>query len=350
MNSIKELWAVNYTLSLAGILCLLSLFAAAAFAQSTSVEYPTPVSTNELAGRILARDLGDARLTSYYYTFNGSQGDIFVNVATANFNGDIDIFVADGLRPLSKISFYADSSVTETGRVIYLRKPERLILRVQGRTPDDNPATFRIKFAGSFVAIEGGNQPEEPKLPEVDTADAGAVRVNSVGTIIQPEPKPKPPAKTSVAKNEESEENRSSEEPAKVIITDNAETAKTEESEAKTEEAKSGNDTEKKPAPPPKRTTRNSRNRAATRTPPAASRTRNKPAPKKADPIAVAEAKPNPLENVRMIVLMKDGERLEFPMTDVFRFSMTNGMLSITTKDGKIIRKPLLDIQEFSIK
>src|SRR6185369_8954624 len=147
------------------------------FAQSSDQSYPTPVTTSEVAGVIKARDIGDARLTSYFYTFNGDQGDIFVNVVSKNFTGDIDIFIADGLRPLSKIIVYADSTEAETGRVIYLRKPEKLILRIEGRSPNDDPATFKLKFAGSFVAaVDTGEQ--QPDLPEVKVENDSGVRVN----------------------------------------------------------------------------------------------------------------------------------------------------------------------------
>src|ERR1041385_3756036 len=105
-------------------------------AQSTDQSFPTSVTGNELAGRIKARDIGDARLTTYYYTFNARQGDLFVNVVTKNLNGSIYIFNAEGLRPLGQILVYADLSASETGRVIYFRKPEKLILRVEGRTPN----------------------------------------------------------------------------------------------------------------------------------------------------------------------------------------------------------------------
>ena len=119
-------------------------------AQSTNQSFPTPVSSNEISGTIKARDIGDARLTSYFYTFNGNQGDIFINVVTKNLDGDIDVFTADNLRPLTKIRVYSDNPEGETGRVIYLRQPQKLILRIEGKTPTDEPATFRIKFAGSF--------------------------------------------------------------------------------------------------------------------------------------------------------------------------------------------------------
>jgi len=95
----------------------------AVFAQSTNQNFPTPVTTNEISGTIRARDLGDARLTSYFYTFNGNQGDVFINVVTNNLDGDIDVFTADGLRPLTKIRVYSDNPEGETGRVIYLRQP-----------------------------------------------------------------------------------------------------------------------------------------------------------------------------------------------------------------------------------
>jgi hypothetical protein len=65
-------------------------------AQSTNQSYPTAVTSNEISGAIKARDLGDARLTSYFYVFNGNQGDVFINVVANNFNGNIDVFTADG--------------------------------------------------------------------------------------------------------------------------------------------------------------------------------------------------------------------------------------------------------------
>ncbi|MDQ3799613.1 MAG: hypothetical protein M3384_09195, partial [Acidobacteriota bacterium] len=153
-------------------------------AQSTNQDFPTPVTSSEINGKIPARDIGDARLTNYFYVFNGTQGDVFINVTATNLNGDIDVFTAGSLRPLTKISLYAGDSTTETGRVIYLRKPERLILRIEGRTPNDNPATFRVKFAGSFVPLEATAETEAPKLPEIKPNENSNVRVNSVGTII----------------------------------------------------------------------------------------------------------------------------------------------------------------------
>ena len=158
----------------ASILCFIAIFFISASGQSTVIDYPTPVYTNEIRGAIRARDIGDPRLTSHFYTFLGSQGDVFLNVVTKNFSGDIDVFLAEGLKPLTKIVVYAETAESETGRVVYLRKPEKLILRIEGSSPNDDPATYQIKFAGSFEASKDP-MPQEPDLPKVDAAAEGSV-------------------------------------------------------------------------------------------------------------------------------------------------------------------------------
>lgn len=165
-------------------------------AQSSDQNFPTPVTTNEINGVIKARDIGDPRLTTYFYTFDGTQGDVFINVVSKNFNGDIDVFTAEALAPLAKMVMYAGTDSTETGRLIYLRKPEHLILRVQGRTPNDDPATFRVKFGGSFVALQPRKVEEAPTVAGAnDDGDKPGVQVNSVGTIVAVIPKPRPTPK-----------------------------------------------------------------------------------------------------------------------------------------------------------
>lgn len=354
MKGKKELLFLSYKLEIAKILCLLCLFggtgALSARAQSTSVEYPTAVTTNEITGRILARDLGDARLTAYYYTFNGSQGDIFINVSASNFNGDFDVFIAEGLRPLTKISFYSDSSVTETGRVIYLRKPEKLILRVEGRSPDDNPATFRIKFAGSFVAAQDNGQSQEPKLPEVKTENTSGIRVNSVGTIIRPAPTPETKERVAQNKTNDASETGKNANDSQKAVADNPDTAAKTDDSNKSAETKNETEKEAVVKTPKRKTPARSTRNAPRRTTPSKAKTTTTRAADKTTKPAPTTPKPDPLENVRLIVLMKDGERIEFPMTEVFRFSLNNGILTIITKDGKIHRKSILDIQKFTVE
>ena len=159
--------------------------AGAGLSQSTEQNNPTPITSNVLSGQIKARDIGDSRLTTYYFVFNGNRGDVFINVVTSNFNGDIDIFTVDALKPKTKITVYADSADNETGRVIYMRKPELLLMRIQGRTPNDDPANYQIKFAGSFGPASAIASNSDSELPTVDVKSEGTVRVNSVGTIIE---------------------------------------------------------------------------------------------------------------------------------------------------------------------
>lgn len=328
------------------ILCFVFCLSAV-HAQSTNPDAPTNVSGTEISGTINARDIGDARLTTYYYRFDGSQGDVFINVKADNFSGDIDIYYVESLRPVSKITFYADDSMTETGRVIYLRKAEQLLLRVQGRTLDDKPATFQIKFAGSFVALQD-NSGQTDDSPTIKKEDSSGIRVNSVGTIIERPAPPSKDAQETQSKNTEpvqaDEQNKAEKQEEKttddkreaVTPIDSSETEK--KTEAKPEESVAATE-KKKPAKitvsrKPKRTT------AKTEKTEKAAET-----PKETTPAPV-----DPLENVRLVVLLKNGEKMEYPMTQVFRFALSNGVLTITTKDGKIVRYPIIEVLKMTIE
>lgn len=332
-------------------------------AQSTSVDFPTPLKSAEISGKIPARDVGDARLTSFYYSFNGTQGDVFINVETANFNGDIDVFNAEGLHPLAKITLFADVSRAETGRILYLRKPEKLIMRVEGRTPDDNPATFKIKFAGSFLpSLADAESAEAPELPEVKTENGGTVRVNSVGTIIEDkktvaadEKPPTPSEETAVEtvpKKIEKRPKTAARNKSKIVVADNIESPETDKTVSEKNNNSSADAAENKAETKSKTTsgeTTPGRNRRAARN----SRTGKTAAGKTASAEksdSAAEVAADPLENVNLIVLLKNGDRLEYPMKDVFRFSLNNGVLTIVTKNGKIERRPIVEVQRMTVE
>src|SRR5690349_24141523 len=102
-------------------------------AQSLDLSKPTAIRSSTLIGHIAARDLGDARVTDHYYKFSGTPGDLLITVRNQNLNGDIDVFTAVGLRPLLKLTLYAEITTPVT-KGIYLRKPEDLILRVEARS------------------------------------------------------------------------------------------------------------------------------------------------------------------------------------------------------------------------
>ncbi len=176
-----------------------------AIPQSGDAAFPTPVTTNEISGVIPARDIGDPRLTTYYFIFNGNRGDVFINIVTNNFNGQIDIFTAKGQEPRTKITVYADNPEPETGRVIYQRQPERLIVRIQGRTPNDDPATYQLKFAGSFAPITGAAAENTNEFPDILARSEGERRVTSTGEILPPEPKPESETIAEVPEQNDSE-------------------------------------------------------------------------------------------------------------------------------------------------
>jgi hypothetical protein len=317
--------------------------------QSTNVSYPTPLRTGEIGGEIKARDIGDARLTTYYYTFLAEQGDLFINVVSRNFNGDIDVFLADGLKPLTKVVLYADVTETETGRVLYFRKPERLILRVEGRSPNDDPASFRIKFAGSFMASRDPS-PEEPELPETSAANDTGIKVNSVGTIIAVVPKvrptPKPPAVRAeepattgdVAKEVETERPSDVTARAKpeVVVTDNT-----------PEPSASPEPTDKVTAAraPARRT-------AARRSPVRTRRATRAPSRAKAEPpTSVPAEKPiDRLASIILVIEFKSGSRIERPMSEILRMTVDRGVLTVISKDGTIGRYSILDVARTTIQ
>lgn len=355
------------------IICCILFSADFSLAQSTSQSFPTPITSNEISGSVRARDLGDSRLTSYFYAFDGEQGDLFVNVVTKNFTGDIDVFLLTGLRPLTKIVIYSDLSENETGRVIYLRKPEKLLLRVQGRSPNDDAAAFKIKFAGSFVAAKDSDGATEPALPEIKLDNVSGIRVNSVGTILERIPKavPSPKEITLEAKSDENADQNAKKVTEETIdAKDAAEQPKDVDAKNETKSSLEVVVTENLPPKvrvvPPKRTRRIRARPQGRRPLKAETQTRaadEKPAvsvPKeitvrKTRPTsraknAVREKLPDPLENIRLVILFKDGKAIERPMNEVFKFSVDKGMLTVISKDGRVGRYSILDVAKVTIE
>jgi len=355
-------------------------------AQSTNQSYPTAISSNEISGRIAARDIGDARLTSYFYLFGGGQGDVFINVQTSNFNGDVDVFTHGNLKPLTKVTIYADDSTSETGRVVYLRQPAKLILRIEGRSPNDDAATFRIKFAGSFEPAPAVAETSASETPEVKSENQTDVRVNSVGTIVEVKPKPLPPPKETIAKKEEKPRRKKSvdapenkkDTKEREVAADESEPTKADVRENAIEETKEETAIEKREAEGEKKAaplgivTGNTAKRDETKTDrenspeeakeksiekttetSAKSGAENKvetavKSKPKGKPKKVKE--PNPLENIHLIILFKDGTRIERAMSEVIKVGVDKGTLTVISKDGSIGRYSILDVAKMTIE
>src|SRR3954462_12018742 len=166
-------------------LCLLIAFAISTHAQSTDQALPTPVLSNEISGRINPLDLGDPRSTRHYYAFEGTPGDLLITLDSKNLNGDVDVFTAVTFRPLMKTTMYAGAQSQDVAKSLYLRASQILILRVEARTPNDEPGNYRIKFGGSFAKFSGGIPVAEPaETAENDIDKSGANRLSSVGATI----------------------------------------------------------------------------------------------------------------------------------------------------------------------
>lgn len=328
-------------LATSGMAFVLSL---SAYGQSSDQQFPTPVKSSEVSAVIKPRDIGDSRPTTHYYTFEGEQGDLFINVQSKNFTGDIDVFVVQGLRPLTKMVLYADGSETETGRVIYLRKHETIILRVQGRTPGDDDATYRIKFAGSFAASKASDEGSND-APTVANSRPSGVQVNSVGTIIaRPTPEPEvrekeeevakvePPKEEPKGAVKTAEERKPARKPPTVKVTDPvAETPKR---------------TARTPSPSkPKVDTEGSEERAANNE--GTRRTTAEPKRPSREPKATP---PDPMVGVNLSIKLKSGKIIERPMTEVYRFTVERAVLTVINRDGSLTRYQMVDVASVTIE
>lgn len=315
-------------------LFVLTATSAPAPAQSIDSSVPSPVRGNSVTGRIPARDLGDARLTNHYFAFTGTPGDVLITVQSTNLNGDIDVFTAGSLRPLLKITVYAEIATPVT-KSIYLRKREDLVLRVEARSPNDDEGTYRLFFGGSFEPITGGPEIAEAETPATETPETrtpGTKRVSSVGARIE---EPAPPV-TEVAA-------APTPEPAREPAAEPTPEAKPAESPTpETEKPKV--EEYKRPTP--------SRN---TRTPRPAGR-RPATTPPKSDTVATTEeekpkppAEPEPEVGPRLVIETNDGTLINRSMSTVRRVTVENGQVVVVGRDGKIERVLLANVVRMSI-
>jgi hypothetical protein len=329
-----------------GFLILLILFAFPVFAQSTNESFPTPVNAAEVSGTIAARDIGDSRLTRHFYTFFAENGDLNLNIETANFDGDIDLFEAGTFRPIAKITVAAGGDASKTSRIVYFRQRERVVLRIEGRTLVDEAARYKINFSGSFAAATGLPAPPDDLTPKVERKPGEDVvaRVNSAGAIVEVLPSKKPAPKPVEEKKEV--ETPRPEPPARTARTPrtrrtppaNRRTNPPPQTESTPDISSETTAAEPKPTPAPRRT----RQPRQPRTPrqPAARRTTETP----------STPQPDPLASVRLTIQLKNGEQIERPMSDIFRVSVDKGQLTVITKNGKIERYNLLEVAKFSIE
>jgi len=317
------------------------LSSAGSLGQSTEQELPTPIRSADISATIAVRDMGDPRLTRHFFIFTGTPGDLSISVDSKNLNGDIDVFTAAGFRPLVKISLFAGDTVSRTSKSIYLRERQDLILRVEGRSPNDEPGTYRIQFGGSFEPFSGEiagaeNATSPDETPADSSSGKKGRRVSAVGARIN-EPAPVV------------EEKAAGEQPAPEVATPST------EPEAP------------KPAKTSRNRTPNRRNPRPTRPKPSA-QAKTKPAETTApeggekpaettkpdEPVQPTQL-PSPGDTQsetgpRLIIETKDGTRIERPMNTVRRVVVDNGQIIVILRTGKVERTPLTSITKMSIE
>jgi hypothetical protein len=332
----------NRITSLLACACLLLLACAGARAQSTDVDHPTPVTSSRISGRITPRDIGDSRLTRHFYILTGTPGDLVLSVESRNLDGDVDLFQAGTLRPLAKLSMYAGELSTSTSKSIYLRERLTIVLRVEARTPNDDPGSYNISFSGGFEAMAApAEQPETDTTAEqaaaIASRDKNTRRVSSVGARL---PEPEPPVETTKpAQPETSTGNGDA--TASTGVADNTETTARPATTAATRAQR----------PPSTRANRRGRRRATlpSKPPETASNSPATTAPEEAPP--VVSARPTGLEaGAKLIIETRDGMRIERYMNTVRRVTVEAGQIVVIMKDGKVARHPMADVTRMAIE
>lgn len=330
------------------LLGLLLMMVVSASAQSTDIEFPTPVRTNEISGTIVPRDVGDPRLTRYFYSLTGTNGDLAITVESQNLNGDVDLFTAGTLRPLVKLTMYAGDMPTRTSRSLYFKREEPLILRVEARTPNDTPGTFRIRFEGAFAPIVGEvrePEPVGPTTPEPNTTGRKTRRVTATGARIE-EPVEETTARTATTETPSPTtptETGASERTTETTAPATATTAEPERPRTPRSSARA-----RRPRTP-RTQTPTARNRRPSQQPPA----ETPPATQPEQP-AATQPPSTPAETAtagpRLIIETKDGLRVERYMTSVRRVTVDNGQIVVILRNGQVERRPLANVLKMSIE
>ncbi|HKR22307.1 MAG TPA: hypothetical protein VJS17_06925 [Pyrinomonadaceae bacterium] len=337
---------------LGSFLVFLFLTATVSFAQSLDVGAPAPVRSSSASGKIVARDLGDSRLTDHYFRFTGTPGDLLITVQSTNLNGDLDVFTAVTLRPLLKLTLYAESTAPVT-KGIYLRKREDLILRIEARTPNDDPGTYKLYFGGSFEAIPGGPDIAEAEATETEPGAQPVVtgpktrRVTSAGARIEepappvtevaaaPTPTPEPTPEAKPVESPKTTEKRAEPETARTTPTRNT--------RGRRPPARR-QPTPPKEEPAPKETPTVEESKPTTTERRAASNRRTATEPPAAKP------EPEPEVGPRLIIETNDGTLINRSMSGVRRVTIENGQVVVTGKDGKINRILLANVVRMQIQ
>jgi hypothetical protein len=313
-------------------------------AQSSDQSLPTAVFTNEINGTIAPLDLGDSRLTRHYYAFEATPGDLIVTVNSRNLNGDVDVFTAATFRPLTKITIYAGTIPPEVEKSLYFRTRQIVILRVEARTPNDDPGTYRITLGGTFQPFSGGipvaeNAPTETEPDKRD--DKNVQRLSSVGATI-----PRPPGE--VAAEEPKPAETPVEKPAEekpVTPTPSARRNTTRPTPRRNPRGRTPPRTTRTTPPKTETTkTETEQPKAEEEKPPAAEE------PKIEEKPATEKPRQETPPGARLIIEQTDGTRIDRPMSTVRRIIVEANVIVIVLKTGRTERIPMASVARMAIE
>jgi len=355
-----------FTLQLLKSLCgcvpafaFLLLIVGAASGQSVEQETPTAIRASDLSASIAVRDLGDPRLTRHFYIFTATPGDLVIAVDSKNLNGDMDVFTASGLRPLVKISLYASEVAAKTTKSIYLRARQDLILRVEARSPNDEPGSYRIQFGGSFEPFSGeiaatDNASPDNETPTLSSSSKKGRRVSAVGARID---EPPAPIEEKAAGDQPATETPGAPEKTEPVAT-NAEPARTAPGK-KPSRVRPPRVVRPRPAPTAKVKGRTGE-KAETNTKSAEGEApkgeeKSAASDKRAEGEAAGAARSSaaatqPEAGPRLIIETRDGEKIERSMSTVRRVVVDNGQIIVILRTGKIERVPMTNVARISIE
>ena len=232
------------------------------------------------------------------------------------------------------------------------------MLRIEGRTPGDESATYRIKFGGSFSPLSSKTRDGAQSAPKISNSDDTRVRVNSVGTII---PVPVVPAGTATNQKSDKTTNAKPETSEKAGDIDAAKTDQAVKPEITISEKPESSDSSKTTVADSKnaeKTTTSAKSvpKSAAKTPvkrpvrpSTGTRVSKKPgtSPK---PTAKPEKAPDPMEGIQLVILLKNGKALEYKMTEVVRFTVDKGFLIVLGKDGNVSRYSMIDVAKVTLQ
>jgi len=338
-------------------------FSEATCAQSTDQALPTPILSNDINGKIVALDVGDPRLTRHFYAFAASPGDLLITVDTRNLNGDFDVFTAITFRPLMKTTVYASSQSPSVTKGIYLRAHQILILRVEARTPNDDPGMYHIRFRGTFEPFSGGIPvAENTENTESSTEKTGSNRLSSVGATIPKsreeipetaEAKPTPSPETPVEKPAEATE------PPKAGP---AKPATSTAGRTNTRPTRRGTGPATARTQPPAKKTESGTTTEPAPTEPKVESSTGASVPEQPKPEKTTEKSAETTENAkpqelipqpgatRLIIEEKDGTRIERPMSTVRRVVVEGPTILVVLKNGKLERFAMADVTRVAIE